>query len=257
MIIAYASDLHNEWEPYTIPENTPSGDVLVLAGDILNVKLFELDANSGNAVEYDFFDKVTALFKNVIMVMGNHEYYGGDLSTSVTTLKKLLSKYTNVHILDGNTLVIDNVLFIGGTLWTNFNEENPATLSTANRLIADYTRIRDNGELISSSNILERHKHFVKWVTQVDKMGYDNVILVTHHSPSFQTTEDKYKDYWTMNGLFGSNLDSMLSMFDYAIFGHQHNPKTPVVNGCKLLNNSRGYPFEETSIDFTFKQIIL
>jgi predicted phosphodiesterase len=88
-------------------------------------------------------------------------------------------------------------------------------------------------------------------------MGYDNVILVTHHSPSFQTTEDKYKDYWTMNGLFGSNLDSMLSMFDYAIFGHQHNPKTPVVNGCKLLNNSRGYPFEETSIGFTFKRIIL
>jgi predicted phosphodiesterase len=257
MIIAYASDLHNEWEPYDIPENTPSGDVLVLAGDILNVKLFELDANSGVAVEYDFFDKVTALFKNVIMVMGNHEYYGGDLSTSVTTLKKLLSKYTNVHILDGNTLVIDNVLFIGGTLWTNFNEENPATLSTANRLIADYSRIRDNGELISSSNILERHKHFVKWVTQVDKMGYDNVILVTHHSPSFQTTEDKYKDYWTMNGLFGSNLDSMLSMFDYAIFGHQHNPKTPVINGCTLLNNSRGYPFEETSIDFKFKRIII
>jgi len=257
MIIAYASDLHNEWEPYDIPENTPSGDVLVLAGDILNVKLFELDANSGFAVEYDFFDKVTALFKNIIMVMGNHEYYGGDLSTSVTTLKKLLSKYTNVHILDGNTLVIDNVLFIGGTLWTNFNEENPATLYTANRLIADYSRIRDNGELISSSNILERHKHFVKWVTQVDKMGYDNVILVTHHSPSFQTTEDKYKDYWTMNGLFGSNLDSMLSMFDYAIFGHQHNPKTPVINGCTLLNNSRGYPFEETSIDFKFKRIII
>ena len=96
---------------------------------------------------------------------------------------------------------------------------------------------------------------FVKWVSQVDKIGYDNVILVTHHSPSMQTIADHYKYDLRMNGLFSSNLDQLLSMFDYAIFGHQHDPKTPVVNDCVLLNNSRGYPGEPSFANFKLKYI--
>lgn len=258
MKIAYASDLHFEFKELCL-QDIESGDVLILAGDILNVENLKHQAvstNSGNTPTIDFFDSVTTAFKHVIMVMGNHEYYLSDLDTAVAELKELLP-YPNLHILDGEYLEIDNTLFICGTLWTDFNDEDPFTLMRAPGMIYDYRAIKNNGKNLYPADILERHQHFVKWATQVDKIGYDNVILVTHHSPSYQTIADHYKTEIEMNGLFGSNLDHLLSMFDYAFFGHQHDPKTPVVNGCVLLNNARGYPSEHSFANFKLKYITI
>jgi predicted phosphodiesterase len=259
MKIAYASDLHFEFEPLIL-EEIESADVLVLAGDILNVSKFKRYTESNRTVDTDgitnFFDAVTSKFKHVLMVMGNHEYYGSYINEAVTTLRELLP-YKNFHILDGEYIVIDNNLFVGGTLWTDYNNEDPFTLMRAPTLINDYRVIYNGDTRITVADILERHKHFVKWVEQVDKSGYDNNILITHHSPSRKTTADHYKHDNTMNGLFGSNLDYLLTNFDYAIFGHQHDPKTPIVNECMLLNNSRGYPFESMHSGFKLKYITI
>jgi predicted phosphodiesterase len=259
MKIAYASDLHFEFEPLILDDIEPA-DVLILAGDILNVSRFKRCTESTRTIDSDdittFFDTVTSKFKHVIMVMGNHEYYGSSINEAIGTLKELLP-YENFHILNGDYIVIDNNLFVGGTLWTNYNNEDPFTIMRAPTLINDY-RVIFNGDMhISVADILERHKNFVKWVENVDKSGYDNNILITHHSPSMQTTADHYKHESIMNGLFGSNLDYLLKMFDYAIFGHQHDPKTPIVNDCVMLNNSRGYPFEHMHDNFKLKYITI
>jgi predicted phosphodiesterase len=259
MKIAYASDLHFEFKSLIL-EEIESADVLILAGDILNVSRFKRHTESNRTFDNDgitdFFNVVTSKFKHVLMVMGNHEYYGSCINEAVTTLRELLP-YKNFHILDGDYIVIDNNLFVGGTLWTNYNNEDPVTLLRAPTMINDYRVITNGDTRITVADIIERHKHFVKWVEQVDKSGYDNNILITHHSPSMQTTADHYKHDATMNGLFGSNLDYLLTNFDYAIFGHQHDPKTPIVNDCMLLNNSRGYPFESTHSVFKLKYITI
>jgi predicted phosphodiesterase len=260
MKIAYASDLHLEFRDLYLDEIEP-GDVLILAGDILSVKelmqqVQRADTDSSHVSTINFFDRITTAFKHVIMVMGNHEYYGSDINKGLDNLKKILD-YSNLHILDGEYIEIENNLFICGTLWTDFNNEDPFTLMRAPLMINDFKIIYNNKERISPADILARHKNFVKWFTQVDKIGYDNVILVTHHSPSYQTIADHYKHDYEMNGLFGSNLDYLLGMFDYAFFGHQHDPKTPVVHDCRLLNNARGYPHEEMHDNFKLKYITI
>lgn len=259
MKIAYASDLHFEFNPLVLNKIEPA-DVLVLAGDILNVSRFKrhTDANRVDNIKdiSNFFDTVTAKFKHVLMVMGNHEYYGSYINEAITTLRELLP-YDNFHILDGDYIVIDNNLFVGGTLWTDYNNEDPSTMISAPRIINDYRVIFNGDTRITVADILERHKHFVKWLENVDKSGYDNNILITHHSPSKQTTADHYKHDDIMNGLFGSNLDHLLTNFDYAIFGHQHDPKTPIVNECVMLNNARGYPFEPMHSTFELKYITI
>jgi predicted phosphodiesterase len=259
MKIAYASDLHFEFEPLILDDIEPA-DVLILAGDILNVSRFKRITESTRTSDGDditnFFDTVTDKFKHVLMVMGNHEYYGSSIDEAIDTLKELLP-YENFHILNGDYIVIDNNLFVGGTLWTDYNNEDPFTLIRAPTLINDY-RVIFNGEArVSVPDILARHKHFVKWVEHVDKAGYDNNILITHHSPSMQTTADHYKNDPIMNGLFGSNLDHLLTNFDYAFFGHQHDPKTPIVNECVMLNNSRGYPGEHMHDKFKLQYITI
>jgi predicted phosphodiesterase len=259
--IAYASDLHFEFKTLKL-NNVEPADVLILAGDILNVEKLQrsslLHKDSHYRDVLSFFDYVTSNFKHVLMVMGNHEYYGSDIDQALVTLNELLS-YDNFHILDGDYLVIDNMLFVGGTLWTDYNNEDPLTLLSSPRIINDYRAIYTNNNKIrvTVSDILQKHKHFVKWVENIDKSGYDKNILITHHSPSFQTTADHYKHETVMNGLFSSDLDYLLTNFDYAFFGHQHDPKEPIVNDCMLLNNARGYPFESMHHDFKLKYITI
>lgn len=256
MRIAYASDLHLEFNSLFL-ENIEPADVLILAGDIVSVLKFKRESEFDDQNDTsEFFKLVTSKFKHVLMVMGNHEYYGSDINQAIPVLKSLVP-YNNFHILDGEYIVIDNHLFVGGTLWTNYNDEDPITMMLAPNKINDYRVISNNNARITVNDIIHRHKHFVKWLENVDKSGYDANILITHHSPSTQTTADHYKNDFHMNGLFGSNLDHILSNFDYAIFGHQHDPKTPIVNECVMLNNARGYPFEPMHNTFNLKYFTL
>jgi len=76
MIIQYVSDLHLEFpdnKDYLLKHPIrPCADILVLAGDIMTFS--SLNKNDG------FFDKVSADFKSVYWLPGNHEYYHYDMS---------------------------------------------------------------------------------------------------------------------------------------------------------------------------------
>ena len=114
MKIAYISDLHNEFLRETglpVPDiklNEPV-DVLVLAGDI-------------DVQEYGAQYAVRQsqhLELPVIYVLGNHEFYEAD-SLPVKDKVESLTRNTDVHFLDSDTVIINDVMFIGATLWTDF-----------------------------------------------------------------------------------------------------------------------------------------
>ena len=55
----------------------------------------------------------------VVYVLGNHEYYGKSLP-KLTNLIKAAAWGSNVHVLDDGKFVMDNIIFLGCTLWTDF-----------------------------------------------------------------------------------------------------------------------------------------
>ena len=70
MKISYASDLHLEHDHnFTIND---TGDVLILAGDILPI----VHVNKPKYAQ--FFENMASKFTNILYVPGNHEYYGSD-----------------------------------------------------------------------------------------------------------------------------------------------------------------------------------
>ena len=77
MRIQYMSDLHQEFQynrrlvrDYDIPV---TGDILVLAGDTMYLK-------DRTAVQMHFWKWASANYREVLLVPGNHEYYGdGDV----------------------------------------------------------------------------------------------------------------------------------------------------------------------------------
>ena len=106
MKIGVFSDLHLEFGKYDPPK--VDADIIILAGDI-HV------GDQGIEWAKDVFKE-----KEVIYVIGNHEYYHGDFSKITDQIRKKATG-SNIHVLEKEKLVIGEVCFLGCTLWTDFD----------------------------------------------------------------------------------------------------------------------------------------
>jgi predicted phosphodiesterase len=140
MRIALASDVHLEFGHLDL-SNTDNADVLILSGDICVASKF--------GPNYDrFFQDASRLFKNVVYIMGNHEHYDGDFAKSESILRAALERYSNVHFLEKEIVKIDDVTFIGGTLWTDMNKEDPLTMYHVQRRMNDFRIVRNSNRMV-------------------------------------------------------------------------------------------------------------
>jgi len=141
MKIALASDVHLEFGHLEL-NNVDNADVLVLSGDICVASKF--------GPNYDrFFQDASRLFKNVVYIMGNHEHYDGDFAKSESILRAALERYSNVHFLEKEIVKIDDVTFIGGTLWTDMNKEDPLTMYHVQRRMNDFRIVRNSNRMVA------------------------------------------------------------------------------------------------------------
>ena len=150
MKIALASDVHLEFGPIQLT-NTGGAEVLVLAGDICVAQHFT-DRNPTYvkhlAKEYrTFFDHVTQEFPHVIYILGNHEHYSGDVAHSYNILKEHLD-YPNLHILEKETWTHQGYTFIGGTLWTDMDQENSLSMSYCKDAMNDFREVLNSTRMV-------------------------------------------------------------------------------------------------------------
>jgi predicted phosphohydrolase len=98
MKIQYCSDLHLEFPQNKkfIEENplVPTGDILLLAGDIIPFSKLE-QAN-------EFFNRISSQFEMVYWLPGNHEYYHFDIAEKPTPLHEKIK--SNVYLVNIFTL---------------------------------------------------------------------------------------------------------------------------------------------------------
>ena len=150
MKIALGSDIHLEFGPIVL-DNTEGADVLILAGDICVAKHFT-DRNPTYvqhlAKEYRaFFDHVCREFPEVVYIMGNHEHYSGDVAHTENILKEHLD-YGNLHILEKETWKHMGHTFVGGTLWTDMNQEDGVAMSYAQSAMNDFREVLNSNRMI-------------------------------------------------------------------------------------------------------------
>lgn len=180
MKIALASDLHLEFGPLVL-NNTENCDVLILSGDIMIARDLELK-NSSSERYHEFMFNCSKEFPHVIYIMGNHEHYGGDFKYTHDILKNNFKDLTNVHILEKEHVVIDDIIFIGGTLWTDCNNGDPITIHCLKNGLNDYRHIK-NSHFMSRQNVID-----------YEAMGVDPK---EYHSTQFlKTTETKKDVIW-------------------------------------------------------------
>ena len=254
MKIAIASDVHLEFGDLIL-KNEENADVLILSGDICVAADFRKSdpygiLENGKTNRYtDFFVRCANEFKNVIYVAGNHEHYGGDYAETFTILREYLGSIPNLHILDKEHVVIDDVTFIGGTLWTDMNAQDPVTLAHIRGVMNDFRIIQNSTEMVSYKTMVnaydaygnikldendqpiqqaefhkrparftpedtvQDHKKMLQYIQVTTAMLGENpnkYVVVGHHAPSKASTHPRYKTEVIMNGAYSSRLDQFI-----------------------------------------------
>jgi Icc-related predicted phosphoesterase len=266
------SDIHLEFGPIEI-KNTEGADVLILSGDICVAAdvLHKDNLNNKSRKIHDFFEMCSKEFKNVIYIVGNHEHYNGDFQRTIPHLKQFLGHLDNLHILDKEIVTIDDVTFIGGTLWTDMNKEDGITLYHMSSMMNDFIKV-SNGKIqngiqaeddkpyyrikrLTPEDVVVDHKSMLEYIRIIVEGKQDQkFVVVGHHAPSKLSTKPKYQDDYIMNGGYSSDLSEFI--LDYPqiklwTHGHTHDTFDYMIGGTRVVCNPRGYiKYEQRADEF-------
>ena len=256
MQLQIISDLHLEFEPW-LPHNQGS-DVLVLAGDILvlsDVAAVRKGVASRRVLEraqryQQLLGHCSREWEQVYLVLGNHEHYGGVWQHARENMLWLLEPYENIVLLDDAQHHHGGFLFLGSTLWTSANDEDPISMHVLERALADYKQIyiEDSaGELqrLRVEHTLQAHHNSVAWLWETLQQ-HPNMptIVITHHAPSFNSVAKEYKHEHRLNGGFASDLSNLILDNPQIVLwthGHMHNSSDYQIGNTRVVCNPKGY----------------
>jgi len=267
MRIQIVSDLHLEFSDVNI-QNTNNADVLILGGDIMIAQDLHDHPEPNNTADQaviaagtglgrrqqsaqryrDFFKRCSFQFPHVIYIAGNHEFYHGKFFAGIDYLREECAKYPNVYFLENDTKVIDDVTFVGATLWTDMNKGDPLTMHAIEGMMNDFRIIKNDKRSyasMSARDVVGRHARTLSYFRSVLAEQHDRkFVVVGHHSPSFQSVHDLYKDQYLMNGGYHSDLSEFIMDHPQVrlwTHGHTHNPFDYVIGNTRVVCNPRGY----------------
>lgn len=279
MKIALASDVHLEFGQLEI-KNTDNADVLILSGDICvaNDLNDRADPNilgmSNTSNRYHaFFQQCSEEFKDVIYVAGNHEHYHGDFAKSIPRIREKLAYLSNVHFLDKEFVAIEDITFIGGTLFTDMNKEDPNTLFTIKSYMNDYRIIRNSNQVVNfrdeegkfqtrpakfcPEDSVEDHKAMLKFIDDTVAGVQEKFVVVGHHAPSKLSTKPQYENDTLVNGAYSSDLSEFIldrPQIKLWTHGHTHHGFDYMLGSTRIVCNPRGYiGYEAGASDFALK----
>jgi Icc-related predicted phosphoesterase len=273
MKISVMSDLHLEFADLELP----GGEVLILSGDICEAKqvkaeydvkniLNEGGPSTGNLKRMDrwtrFFHEECTKYEKVFYIVGNHEHYGYTFHKTVPHLRDILPK--NITVLEKEAVEYHGVLFLGGTLWTDMNNNDQLTLYHMKSMMNDYKQITMLNEvknayhrLVPEYTVAEhvKTKQLFKFYLEENRAKKNlPVVVLTHHAPSKLSTHPYYADDTMMNGAYSTDLSEFIldnPEIKFWTHGHTHHTFDYAIGECRVICNPRGYAgYEARSEEF-------
>lgn len=231
--IRLLSDLHLELNPKFKIHFKNHADVVILAGDI------------GNPFTEEYvrlLRQLSLIHSKVFIISGNHEYYNKNYTMEEIDeqIKKLcIEEDDNIHFLQMNHVVYNNIKFMGCTLWSAPKDE------TLYKYINDFN-------YITFKDYTSTHKIHKNWLENELKLKheyYEKVCVITHHLPKENLINDEYKDN-PLNSFFGSNVNT--NGADISCYGHTHKSNYRRDDTIEYHCNPNGYINENISYNFDY-----
>jgi DNA repair exonuclease SbcCD nuclease subunit len=275
MKIKLVSDLHLEFSDINITNNNKC-DVLILGGDIMIAQDLHDHPEPANTADQaaiangtglgrrqqaaqrfrDFLKRCSFNFPHVIYIAGNHEFYNGKFFAGLDYLRDECAKYPNIYFLERDIKVIDDITFMGATLWTDMNKGDPMTMHAIEGMMNDFRIIKNdkrNYAPMSARDVVDRHARTLQYFRSVLAEQHDRkFVVVGHHTPSFQSAHPMYKNEYLMNGGYHSDLSEFIMdhpQIKLWTHGHTHHPFDYTIGETRVVCNPRGYVSDGYSED--------
>ena len=233
-ILTY-SDIHLEfggnWE---LPADV-NGDVIILAGDILS---FE------NFLPLEHFLRNWS--KPILFVSGNHEYYKCRMKQAEKAFETWAADTVpQLHFLKNEAIEINGVHFFGGTMWTNFNNENPLAMQIARRGMSDFRLIyKDDGSHFMPEDTLLLHRDYTeKLLSWLEATLSGPRIVISHHAPVVNPNT-QYVNTPLMPAFNSLDMIEIIERHqpDLWVYGHTHECDDQRIGKTRIISNQLGYP---------------
>lgn len=262
------SDLHLECRYYDI---STSGRVLVVAGDVCNGSSIKPHLKTEMTFErsnfQSFFDLAASQYDHVLYVLGNHEFYGLEMTKAYENVKRIVKP--NVTVLNDDYIIIDKVLYIGGTLWTDCFKHNHVSMSDIEFGMNDFKKIKvnkfGNYRKFRARDMVDIHSntlnYFRNQLGSVDKNNGDieKIVVVSHHAPTFNSIPKEYRGN-SLNAAYASDLSDFIldNEIDVWTHGHIHDKIDYMIGDTRVVANPRGYyGYETMAKDYSPMTVIL
>lgn len=246
MRIQYASDLHLEFRENwrILRQDGPMdvcGDILVLAGDIGYL-------GDDNYVTHPFWDWASENYRQVIVALGNHEFYKFfDLSSLRDGFVGEIRP--NVHYYYNSVVHIDDIVFIVSTLWSHIDLDDAYA---AEHGVTDFRRILYGEDVLTYTDFNREHQRCLDFIKKsVSESCAMHKIVVTHHVPSFQLMSPEFQGS-RLNGAFTVELADYIenSDIEYWIYGHSHRNIDRTIGTTHCICNQFGYAFHNEHLSY-------
>ena len=247
MKIQYMSDLHMELTDNSRyikhHEFLVTGDVLVLAGDIFYLR--------NDVAPLDKFWKwASANYRQVLIVPGNHDYYGHyDVMTKGMQWSWKFKE--NVGYYQNQVVRIDNVDFILSTLWSHIPPMDEYSVSHG---LNDFYQTLYNGHRLTVDDYNRMHQFCLDFIKRsVAESTAEKIVVVTHHLPTRQVVAPQHQDS-LINSAFATELGDFIanSRIDVWIYGHSHTNIDATIGKTKIVSNQLGYVFHDEHLSNGF-----
>jgi len=229
------SDLHLEFgDNFRIPSDCKA-DVLILAGDIITFANFE-----------PLHELLEDWHKPVLFVAGNHEYYTKKpLSKMKSNFIEYIKQHKeNITFLDNSSCTIGDVEFFGGTMWTDFDNENPNAMLDAQFAMNDFKLIYGvDNKPITPLDTTAYHYWFKKAVTYwLENNKEKKRVVISHHAPCLNPNS-KFKGSKLQPAFNSLDMLEVIEKYqpNFWVYGHSHECDNQKIGNCQIVSNQRGY----------------
>jgi predicted phosphohydrolase len=184
--------------------------------------------------------------KPVVFLVGNSEYWNGELRAGLVTAKGL-ANHLGITRLDDNAVDLAGFRFVGGTLWVDGRLSGSDTTPEAptgddiDVIHAGATRRMTMGDAIA---LHQKTRRALDQMLAASK-GNQKVVVVTHHAPHPLCLPPEIRD--TMEAsVFASDLSELIEgrRPDLWVHGHIHRRVDFVHAGTRIICNAAGPGFD-------------
>ncbi len=203
------------------PLPSDSATVLILAGDIGTWKQVT-----------SWMIAVKNQFAHIVLVAGNHEYYGQEVGFTQRQIRRRLTAHDNLHFLENDHLELENCLLVGATLWTDMGGNDSQAIAVCAKYMNDYHNIRlgavEDKHTLTPQDTMIMHRESLRYFEQAIDHATKPVIIISHHAPSFSTVTDE--DI----GFFDDRIQCAYASNLYDWLNERNEKKQKVVAWCHV-----------------------